>query len=309
MCLGILEITYLLNYNIYKNEAGKIVMNLTQTPNPQGRDQATNQNQTNLDASPADNCVLNSTSLNTDTIECAQAEDISPVDLKPLNRSKELFASYPALAEIEDPSWDKAIQCSDVMDIPANQVVYDGHNRCNTFVLLLKGTVRVYHIAPDGREITLYRVTPGDLCVLSLTSLLNNRYYNVLAKTETATVALCISEPSFREVMGKSEKFRDFVLSTLSERLCDLMFLVQDTVFQTLQVRLACVLVRMFALANGDKVNTTHQALAQELGTTREVISRILKDFEHKETIKITRGHIEVLSFEGLERLSHPTQQ
>ncbi len=281
-------------------------MNLTQTLN---QNAAQNQSQ-NLEHPPTENCILNHASSIDSTSPRNDVENpVSLKDLKPINRSKDLFASYPELAKIEDPSWDKAIQCSDVMDIPANQVVYDGHNRCNTFVLLLKGTVRVYHIAPDGREITLYRVTPGDLCVLSLTSLLNNRYYNVLAKTEAATVALCISEPSFKEVIGQSEQFRDFVLSTLSERLCDLMFLVQDTVFQTLQVRLACVLVRMFALADGNKVNTTHQSLAQELGTTREVISRILKDFEHKDAIKISRGHIEVLSFEDLERLAHPTAQ
>ena len=241
--------------------------------------------------------------------DCTRSTEEGVTRTQPLHKSRELFASYPALADITHPAWDNAILCADEMKIPENHIVYDGHNRCNTFVLLVKGTVRVYHIAPDGREITLYRVTPGDLCVLSLTSLLNNRHYNVLAKTESETMALCISEPSFRDVMGQSEQFRDFVLSTLSERLCDLMFLVQDTVFQTLQVRLACVLVRMFAMADGTRVNTTHQALAQELGTTREVISRILKDFENKQTIKITRGHIEVISFEDLERLAHPTAQ
>jgi len=227
----------------------------------------------------------------------------------PFNPRKELLTNYPALAEIKHPAWDEAVECANEAQIPAGQIVYDGHNKCNTFVLLLKGTIRVYHIAPDGREITLYRVTPGDLCVLSLTSLLKNRHYNVIAKAEDDTVALCISEPSFRDVVGKSEQFRDFVLSSLSERLCDLMFLVQDTAFQTLQVRLACVLVRMFAMADGVRVDTTHQSLAQELGTTREVISRILKDFENKEAIKITRGHIEVLSFSGLERLAHPVPQ
>lgn len=255
----------------------------------------------------ADSCALKSKPF-ADSSGLEKHSDI-PVKQSFLHRSKELFASYPALADIEHSSWDNAIQYSDEMNFPSDQIVYDGHNRCNSFVLLIKGTIRVYHIAPDGREITLYRVTPGDLCVLSLTSLLNNRHYNVIAKTESRTEALCISEPHFREIMGKSEQFRDYVLSTLSERLCDLMFLVQDTVFQTLQVRLACVLVRMFAMADGDRVSTTHQSLASELGTTREVISRILKDFEHKQAIKISRGYIEVLSFDGLERLAHPQQQ
>jgi CRP/FNR family transcriptional regulator len=185
-------------------------------------------------------------------------------------------------------------------------VIYDGQTRCNQFVLLLSGTVRVYHVAPDGREMTMYRIEPGDLCVLSLTSLMNNIHYNVIAKSDTDIKALGISKEDFNQSLAESEKFRNFVISTLSGRLCDLMFLIQDTAFQTIQVRLACLLVKMFAMANTSTVATTHQNLAHEIGTSREVISRILKEFEHDNCIRITRGHIELLSLSRLDRHAHP---
>ncbi len=215
-----------------------------------------------------------------------------------------LFKNYPRLAEIDDPVWNQAVKTAHKMKMPGNYSVYEGFSRCNSFVLLLAGNVRVYYLAPDGREITLYRVSPGDLCVLSLSSLLNGRQYDVIAKTESEVHALGISEADFRHCIGRSEKFRDFVLSTLSDRLCDLMCLVQDTAFQTLQVRLACLLVRLFAMSDSPTLSTTHQSLAHEIGTTREVISRILKEFEHKNCIKISRGVIRLLSFSGLEKLA-----
>jgi len=214
------------------------------------------------------------------------------------------YERYPYLAEIKDPVWEQSIETARKMKIPINFAVYDGGSRCDSFVLLLNGVVRVYYVAPDGREITLYRVSPGDLCVLSLAGLFNNRQYNVIAKTETDVVAMAISEEQFRRSLGQSEKFRDFVLSTLSERLCDLMCLVQDTVFQTIQVRLACLLVRSFAISDNDSLHTTHQSLAHEIGTTREVVSRILKEFEHRKCIKISRGTIDLISFNVLEEFA-----
>ncbi len=218
-----------------------------------------------------------------------------------------LVDKYPYLSKIDDPVWDQVISDARVMNIPRNTEIYNVSSRCENFVLLLEGSVRVYYPAPDGREITMYRITPGDLCVLSLTSMLNNRNYTVVAKTESDVTAMAITETQFREVMDQSEKFRDYVMTTLSERLCDLICLVQDTVFQNLHVRIACVLDKMFRRTNSVHINTTHQSLAHEIGTTREVISRILKEFEKENYIKISRGTIEITSYDDIHRLAHPT--
>jgi len=223
-----------------------------------------------------------------------------------LNRNS-LLVDYPNLSEIDDPIWEQVIREARIMKIPKNTEVYNESTRCNSFILLLDGNVRVYYPGHDGREITMYRVVPGDLCVLSLMSMLNDRQYNVVAKTEVEVSAMAITEAQFRDVMDKSEQFRNYVMSTLSERLCDLMCLVQDTVFQNLHVRIACALDKMFRCTNSFKINTTHQSLAHEIGTTREVISRILKEFEKEQYIKISRGTIEITSYDDIHRLAHPT--
>lgn len=214
-----------------------------------------------------------------------------------------LVNTYPDLASIEDSSWIRAIRSAQQIRVPQGTSLLRGYAQMQQFMLLLQGTVRVFYPSKCGREITLYRVHPGDLCILSLNSLYQNKDYGVCAETDTDIYALGISAQDFQLVIRESEKFRDFVLSTLNGRLCELMCLVQDTVFENLDVRLACLIGKLIRKQNSILIKITHQALAYDLGTTREMVSRILKDFEQQELIKLSRGHIEVLSVEGLGNL------
>lgn len=209
--------------------------------------------------------------------------------------AESMLSAYPELARITDRSWQEAIRNAMRHRFKARTVVMQGASRANQFFLLLAGSVRVYHTAQDGREITLYHVHPGDLCILSLHSLLGSkRAFDVIVQTSTDVYALGISEADFRAALTTSEAFRTYVLSTLNERLCDLMCLVQDTAFQNLNVRLACLLGRLFERAKTNTLQVTHQELAQELGAAREVISRLLKEFEQQGHIRLSRGQITV---------------
>lgn len=238
-------------------------------------------------------------------IEQGYAEQLTP---QGSGVSKASFcALYQHLFSFEDRSWDEVIANARIMRMPADMEVFNGKQPMKHFVLLLEGNVRVYQPGPEGREITLYRVAPGDVCILSLTSMLRDQTHNVIAKTESETSALCISETQFRQLMSISEKFRDFILVTLSERLSNMMCLVQDSLFKNMHVRVACQLDRLFRQNRAFRFATTHQAIAQELGTTREVISRILKEFEKENYIQISRGTIEIISYDNIHRLAHPS--
>lgn len=206
--------------------------------------------------------------------------------------SASILAAYPELAQIQDKAWLSAIRSAVHHRFRARTVLLRGNAPVSQFLLMLEGSVRVYYPAHDGREITLYRVQPGDLCILSLNSLYQNRYFDVIAQAATDVYALAISAADFRAVLAASEAFRTYVLSTLSGRLCELMCLVQDTAFQTLNVRVACLLGRLFERAKTGTIQVTHQQLAQEIGTTREVVSRILKEFEQQDYIRLSRGQI-----------------
>ena len=220
------------------------------------------------------------------------------------NRFEDLEASYPILAKINAPDWIQTINRAKNMDVTPKTILFSGSAPCNNFMLILKGTIRIYQTAPDGREMTLYRVEAGDLCILSLNSMLQNRAFNAIAETETEVSALVLTADDFQHSMNISETFRNYVLTTMTERLCEAMYLIQDTAFNHLNMRLACMLGSLFERNQGNTLQITHQELAHELGTTREVVSRILKEFERQDCVKLSRGKIDLASATGLEWFS-----
>jgi len=221
------------------------------------------------------------------------------------DRKNALISSYPVLGNIEDPQWINIINSARNMSVTPHTVLFSGTTPCNNFMLILQGVIRIYQVAEDGREMTLYRVQAGDLCVLSLNSMLQNRIFNAIAETETDVTALVLSAEDFHYAMNSSEIFRNYVLSTLTERLCETMYLIQTTAFNHLNMRLACMLGSLFERNQGPILKITHQELAHELGTTREVISRILKEFERQDCVRLSRGQIQLASAEGLQWFSN----
>lgn len=220
------------------------------------------------------------------------------------DRQKNLLSSYPVLTEIDNPEWVKIINRAKSIEVSSHTVLFSSTAPSNSFMLILKGIIRIYQAAADGREMTLYRVAAGELCILSLNSMLHNRTFNAIAETDTDVSALVFSADDFHHLMGISEIFRNYVVSTLTERFCETLSTMQNMAFNHLNMRLACMLGSLFERNQGTVLKITHQNLAHELGTTREVISRILKEFEHQNCIKLSRGHIELTSTESLEWFS-----
>ena len=215
-----------------------------------------------------------------------------------------LRSAYPALADIEDLAWKQAIKRAKKIHVVAGSIMLHDQIQAKEFKMLITGRVRVYHAAPDGREITLYRIKAGGLCVISLNDLFNEQSHSIIAEAETDVYLLCINEMDFHMSMRESDIFRNYVLSNLNLRIIELMGMIQDTAFNTLGLRLACLLGSLFEREQATKLKSTHQLLARELGTTREVISRILKEFERKGCIKLSRGYIQLVSQKALSNYS-----
>ncbi len=227
-------------------------------------------------------------------------------DTPNINRFQKINSTYPELANIKEKIWTDAIEHARLLEARPETTLFSGSVSCNNFMLILEGTIRIYQTAEDGREITLYRIEAGNLCILSLNSLLKKQSFTAIAQTESDVKALVLSSENFKLMMDKIEPFRDFVVSTLTERLCETIYLIQDTAFNHLNMRLACMLGGLFERNHGPILKITHQELAFELGTTREVISRILKEFEKQNCVKLSRGYIELASAEGLQWFSQP---
>lgn len=207
---------------------------------------------------------------------------------------KRLFELYPELADQPSDEWAEIVSRARVVGVPADAMLAAEGSACTSFMLLLEGSVRVYQHTDDGREATLYRIAPGDVCLMTLNSLIHNRPFRANAKSETAVNMVLFSTKDFYRAMTVSDPFRMLIMTSLVDTVCDMVQSFYDTTFETLDMRLACLLGRLFERADSDTLDITHQELSQELGTTREVISRLLKKLEQRECIILKRGRIQI---------------
>lgn len=189
--------------------------------------------------------------------------------------------------------------------IPAGKDVFVEGDQADAIALLISGVVRVYKISETGREITLYRFGHGGSCILTANAILSHKSFPAIATVEQDAEAIMIPADSFREWVKRYDLWREFVFDLLSDRLSALMAVVDEVVFQRMDRRVASWLL---ARANAQVqpglpavIRTTHQEIAAELGSSREVISRILEDFSRTGLIEAGRGSIEILDVNELE--------
>mgnify|MGYP000193815904 FL=1 len=186
--------------------------------------------------------------------------------------------------------------------LPAGKDVFVEGDRAVSLALLLSGSVRVYKIGKTGREITLYRFGLGESCILTANAILSQQPFPALATVEQAAEAVIVPAAAFREWIGRSELWREFVFQLLSLRLMSVLTLVDDVVFRRMDARVAAWLLERSQ--TGNPVSVTHQTLAAELGSSREVISRILEGMDTAGAIRTGRGVVDVLDGAALAALA-----
>jgi CRP/FNR family transcriptional regulator len=186
--------------------------------------------------------------------------------------------------------------------IPAGQDVFLEGDRADAIALLISGVVRVYKIGETGREITLYRFGLGGSCVLTANAILSRQTFPAIATVEQEAEAVMIPAETFRSWVRRYDVWREFVFDLFSQRLSTVMAIVDEVVFQQMDRRVASLLLNRAQLQNPLRI--THQEIAAELGSSREVISRLIEDFVSKGAVRSGRGTIEVLDFEALKSRS-----
>lgn len=187
--------------------------------------------------------------------------------------------------------------------IPAGQILcHDGGN-CTQLPLLIGGSVRLYKLGENGREVTLYRIGAGESCVLTASCILSARPFPAFAVCEQDVEAVIIPHTEVRDWMTRSEPWRDFIFSLVAERLGEVFALLDALLFKPLDQRLATLLLQRARATRPETrlLRITHQALAVELGTSREVVTRILRDFESAGALRTGRGRIELLDLRHLD--------
>lgn len=208
-----------------------------------------------------------------------------------MNRDQEaLHRLFPAMANLPRDMAAEVDRSTQVMDIPAGSLLFDAGTPCRTLPLVLQGSIRVSKRADSGREISLYRVIPGEICIVSLGCLLGGDTYTAMGVAVEPLHLATLPRPLFLRLLEWHTPFREMVFHLFSERLVALMQLVEEVAFKHLDQRLAAWLVE-----RGPHISMSHQAIASELGSVREIISRLLKQFEERGWVRLDRGHVEVL--------------
>jgi CRP/FNR family transcriptional regulator len=213
-----------------------------------------------------------------------------------LDRAAERF---PFLAQLDAglrAAFDAAVR---PVRLRPGQAVCSEGDACGMLPLVLSGEARVYRASPEGRSLTLYRIEPGEACILTASCLISRRAFPADAEAVTEIEALAIPAADFRAWHDASPAWRAFVADLMARRFAEVVGLVESVAFQRLDERLAADL-----LAAGPVVRRTHEALADDLGSAREVVSRILKEWEREGLVALGRGVVEVRALDRLRKLA-----
>jgi CRP/FNR family transcriptional regulator len=211
----------------------------------------------------------------------------------PVAVASELLMLYPALAAL--PALLPRLA---PMSVPTGTRLFRENDACQGFPLVLSGEVRVSRSAANGRELELYRVTPGEMCLVSSAGLFADQPLAARGVTTCDTTLCLLSPPDFHTALG-DERFRGYVLGLFAARMADLTGLIEAIAFQKLDSRLASAL-----LGHGHTLKTTHQALADELGTVREIVTRLLHRFERDGLVELSRESISIRDSAGLRAVA-----
>ena len=211
---------------------------------------------------------------------------------------QELLERFPFFAGLDGARLE-TLAALPLARAPKGTVFFRPGQPCRGFPLLLEGSVRVSQTSPGGREIVLYHVEPGQGCLLSGGCLLGHSDYAASGVAETEVSLISIPPALFQELLVEHEPFRRFVFGMYNERLAQVMQLVEEVAFRRLDARLAQLLVQ-----RGPVLSTTQQELAHELGSVREIVSRLLRQFEERGWVELGRERITVRDARALSELA-----
>ena len=224
------------------------------------------------------------------------------MDLHADNSSIDWIERFEGLKRLPLDIQDELKNRSQIVHVPSGTQIFAPGQSADNLLLLLDGTVRVQQKSSTGREVALYRVHAGESCVLTTACMLAFEDYSADGIAETDVRAVAIPRATFDDLAGRSRVFREFIFKAYSRRITALFTLIDDIVFQRTDVRLAA---RLLELADpAGIVHATHAALATELGTAREVISRTLAEFHRRGWVEQSRGEVRLIGPEGLDRLA-----
>lgn len=183
------------------------------------------------------------------------------------------------------------------------EAMHSGSENCSGLFLILSGQVRAYIVSESGKEITLYRLFERDVCIFSASCMMKNISFDVFVEVEKDTQAFLIPTAVFRKLSQESLPIQVFTNNLMASRFSDVMWIMEQALFTSLDKRLANFLLEQLVIGESNRIEITHEKIANHLGTAREVVTRMLKYFQNEGIVVLNRGTIDILDEKKLKQL------
>lgn len=201
---------------------------------------------------------------------------------------------------------EQSLLCANTVKFTHNKgdILHEDRNTCTGMIVVQEGQLRIYINGENGKEITLYRLFDRDICILSASCLIKNITFDVHVLTERPTKILRIETEVLQHISRHHTEIQDVINELISSRFSDVMWVVEQVVFMNLDRRIAMHLLEQAAIAQSEELSLTHESIARDLGTAREVITRMLSRFQEERLVELSRGKIVITNRTALYNLT-----
>lgn len=183
------------------------------------------------------------------------------------------------------------------------EILHNGSDDCTGLILIISGRLRAFTISEDGREITMYRLFERDICLFSASCIMNSIQFDITIAAEKNTEVLVIPSEIYKSIMEVSAPLANYTNEIMASRFSDVMWLIDQVMWKSFDKRLADFLLNEMSIEGTSTLKITHETIGNHLGNPREVITRMLKYFVNEGLISLSRGTIEIIDKDGLEKI------
>ena len=223
-----------------------------------------------------------------------------PLSEQDLNFMKNALPFWDKLKKDEQ---EKILKEVSVVTYKSGTILHKGSLDCTGVMVIKRGQLRVYLISDLGKEITLYRLFERDICIFSAACMLKNINFEVYIESEKETTVFLIPTAIYKNLMQSSLAVSDYSNQLISSRFSDVMWMIEQVLFMSFDRRLALFLIEQSNIENSDTLKITQETIARNMGSAREVVTRMIKYFQEEGLVKSFRGGIQITDRKGLEKL------
>ena len=216
----------------------------------------------------------------------------------------EIRRFIPVWDHLNKAEQEQLVNASIKRTVKEGKVLHEGADECEGLFCVLSGQLRAYVLSPEGKEITIYRLLEGDLCLFSASCIFSGSPLDISVAVEKEGCLITIPSAVYKKIMNESSVLSNFTNQRMAERFSDVMWLLEQILWKSLDRRLASFLLEESRMDHSDTLTITHEKIADHLGTAREVITRMLKYLQSEKLIQLSRGKIDIIDEAGLEKLS-----